>query len=113
MPLWTHITLHSTLLFQEFALVTILVLFCVPASRYNSSTGVLTVPPGSSGLWYFSIYLLVEYGEDGAFRLLLNDELLCSAYGDHDMLKVDVSTATCSAVVSVEEGGCYILAAFL
>lgn len=52
--------------------------------RYDPSTGVLTVPPGGDGLYYFSTYVLVDYGEAAAFNIRVNGANLCTAYGDND-----------------------------
>ena len=72
---------------------------------YDSSTGVFTVPPDGAGLYYFSTYLLVDSGEIGGFNIVLNDVIVCSAYGDESSNSgSDNPQATCSAVVDVTEG---------
>ena len=63
------------------------------------------MPSGGDGLYYFSIYLAVESDEYARFHMMRNDEVLCSAVGDHDEGD-DVSNpqATCSAVTHLDEG---------
>ena len=51
--------------------------------RYDETTGVFTVPSGGDGVYYFSTYLEVDYDEYGDFDMLLNDEIICTAVGDH------------------------------
>ena len=77
--------------------------------RYDSDTGVFTVPPGGDGLYYFSTYLAVESDEYASFHMMLNGEVLCSAVGDHDEGDdVSVPQATCSATADLTEGINYI-----
>ena len=61
------------------------------------------VPPGGDGLYYFSTYLLVEDGHYAYFNIVLNDVIICSAYGDGE-LGGDQTQATCNAVVDVAGG---------
>ena len=66
---------------------------------------MFTVPPGGDGLYYFSTYLLISAGEYGIFNMVVNDVIICSAYGDENSNSgSDVPQATCSAVVDVAEG---------
>ena len=66
---------------------------------------MFTVPPGGDRLYYFSTYLLVDLGELAYFNMVVNDEIVCSAFGDEDTNSgSDVPQATCSAVVEVTEG---------
>ena len=49
---------------------------------YSSITGTFTVPPGGDGFYYFSLYLLVFGGESANFGILVNGQLMCTAYSD-------------------------------
>ena len=64
---------------------------------------MFTVPPGGSGLYYFSTYLLVNSGEWGYFNIVVNDVIVCTAYGDGES-GPDWAEATCSAAMDVVEG---------
>ena len=73
--------------------------------RYNSETGVFTVGSGAAGTYNFSTYLSVFYDEYGVFEIEVNNEAVCTSFGDQDSNKGnDVAQATCSAVVNVNEG---------
>ena len=66
---------------------------------------MFTVPPGGNGVYYFSTYLVVWPGKVATFHILLNDDdMLCTAYGDHNTGDSDHQTATCSAIVDIVEG---------
>ena len=71
---------------------------------YDSTTGVFTVPPGGDGIYYFSVYLLVQYSELGLFDTRLNNDVICTADGDHDDGGFDYPAASCSAVMNVIAG---------
>ena len=74
-------------------------------NRYDSTTGVFSVPSGGDGTYYFSISLSVSYGQFGRFDIQLNDETLCSSYGDNDVNGGgDSGQATCSAIAELVEG---------
>ncbi len=75
--------------------------------RYDTSSGIFTVPQGGEGLYYFSTYLLLENGESGCFDIRVNGVVLCSACGDEDTnTGDDNSQATCSGITHLQEGGC-------
>ena len=42
--------------------------------RYDSTTGIFTVPSGGAGLYYFSTYLGVSVSEYALFDMVVNDE---------------------------------------
>ena len=66
---------------------------------------MFTVPSGGDGLYYFSTYLLVQGGQLGYFNIVVNDVIVCSAYGDENSNSgSDSPQAMCSAVVYVAEG---------
>ena len=74
-------------------------------SRYDSTTGVFTVPPGGDGVYYFSTYVLLQIGEYGRFDMYLNDDVICTTYPDHsDIGALDFAPGSCSAVVDVVAG---------
>ena len=74
-------------------------------SSYDSTTGVFTVPYGGDGIYYFSVYLLVEPGEYASFDMTLNDDRICTAYPDHSHNgDKDLAPGSCSAVVDVTAG---------
>ena len=62
------------------------------------------MPPGGDEVYYFSVYLLVQYSEFGRFDMRLNDDVICTAYGDHDDGGFDYPSASCSAVMNVIAG---------
>ena len=67
--------------------------------------GVFTVPPGGDGVYYFFTYLLVQPGEYSYFDMTLNDDVICTAYGDHNHNGTsDYAPGSCSAVVDVAAG---------
>ncbi len=75
--------------------------------RYDTSSGIFTVPQGGEGLYYFSTYLLLENGESGCFDIRVNGVVLCSTCGDEDAnTGDDNSQATCSGITHLQEGGC-------
>ena len=53
-------------------------------SSYNSTTGLFTVPPGGDGVYYFSLYLLVDDGEVATFDMRHNNNVICSANPGHN-----------------------------
>ena len=65
---------------------------------------MFTVPPGGDGMYYFSMFLTVDYGEAAFFDMMLNAERICSVMGDHMASSQDLSTASCSAVAEVSTG---------
>ena len=73
--------------------------------RYDSSTGVFTVPPGGDGVYYFSTHLTIDQEGFGIFSIELNDEVICSAKGDQNTSGGgDSAAASCSAVVDAVAG---------
>ena len=76
--------------------------YCSLILRYDSTIGVFTVPPGGDGVYYFSAYVLVQYGESGWFDMTLNDDVICSTYPDHN--NNVYAPGSCSAVVHVTSG---------
>ena len=62
------------------------------------------VPPGGEGLYYFSIYLLVDSGERGQFSIRVNGQILCTAYGDDEESSADAPQSTCSLLAQLTEG---------
>ena len=63
------------------------------------------MPSGGDGIYYFSMYLLVQLGERGLFGIQLNDDIICSTYPDHSNSGAsDYAPGSCSAVINVVEG---------
>ena len=73
-------------------------------SSYDSTTGVFTVPSGGDGVYYFSLYVLVDVGEWGRFDLILNDERICTILPDENHGGVDYPMGSCTAVIDVVAG---------
>ena len=71
--------------------------------RYDNTTGVFTVPPGGDGTYFFNAYFFVPASEYARLNMVVNDEVVCTADGDHTNL-ADFATASCSAVVDAVEG---------
>ena len=66
---------------------------------------MFTVPPGGDGVYYFSMYFMVDSGEYGRFDMFLNDDVICSTHPDHsDNGAGDDAPGSCSAVVDVVAG---------
>ena len=66
---------------------------------------MFTVPYGGGGLYYFSMYLLVDDSELAYFNIVVNDVIACTARGDHENNgDLDSSQAMCSALVDVAAG---------
>ena len=72
--------------------------------RYNSTTGMFTVPPGGDGMYFFYIFMKVDWGEYALFEIRINNVRMCSANGDHDTLASDNPSATCGVVASLTAG---------
>ena len=73
--------------------------------RYDDSTGVLTVPPGGSGWYYFSAFLRGDDNEYGVFDVTLNDNVICTTIEDTDgSTGSDAGQGGCGAVVYAVEG---------
>ena len=71
---------------------------------YDETTGAFTVPLGGDGLYYLSIYILVQGGENAEFNIVVNGVIVCTGYGDESAGGSDQPTALCSAVVDVVAG---------
>ena len=69
--------------------------------RYNSTTGIFTVPPGEDGFYYFSTFLMAQADDFCYFDLEINGERLCTAYSD---MVEDTSPITCSATTYATQG---------
>ena len=73
-------------------------------SRYDSSTGIFTVPSGGDGFYYLSTYLRIDDGEYGLFDLTVNGIEICKAAGDNSFSGMnDYDQGTRSAVVLLAE----------
>ena len=68
------------------------------------------MPPGGDGVYYFSVYVLVDLGESGRFDMRLNDDVICTTQPDHsDNGGGDYAPGSCSAAGDVVAGkGCSI-----
>ena len=76
--------------------------------RYDSSSGVFTVPLGGDGFYYFSTYLTGDDGEFAHFSIELNNDVICSTFLDtNDNGVGDAAAGSCSAVVDVVAGNSY------
>ena len=78
---------------------------------YDSTSGVFTVPPGGNGIYYFSVYVLVDNGEAANFDITVNDDNICSTFPDHSNSgAIDLAPGSCSALINVVAGkGCSIV----
>ena len=73
-------------------------------SRYDSTTGTFTVPPGGDGFYYFSMYLLVDEGERADFDIEINGDIFCTTFGDQQNTPGDDGQVSCSAAAYVVAG---------
>ena len=98
----TEIFSYQNIFSTEYCGITIkLFSYC----RYDSTTGVFTVPPGGDGVYYFSTYMLVQLGEMARFDMMLNDDVICKTFPDHDFSGTnDYASGSFSAVVDVVTG---------
>ena len=74
------------------------------AFRYNSVTGMFTVPPGGDGFYYFSTYIIVQREEIGYFDIKINGDRLCTAWGEVQDTPGDPGPAVCSATTYATPG---------
>ena len=66
---------------------------------------MFTVPSGGGGLYYFSTFFTVWAGKWASFNLVVNDVIICTAYGDHDSSGAnDRAQAACSGLAQLTEG---------
>ena len=90
--------------------------------RFNCSSGTFVVPVSYSGLYLFSMHLLVQNGEYPPFQLrrenYSDSTTLCNAVASHGnmllgdspgnqgdvQIRLGQSTVSCSALVNVKEG---------
>ena len=73
--------------------------------RYDSTTGIFTVPPGGDGLYYFFLYLTTISTEFAYFDITVNSEILCLAIADLSQANSgDVWGTSCSGITEVMEG---------
>ena len=71
-------------------------------NRYDSTTGVFTVPPGADGVYYFSSFLLTEWEEQVFFHMELNGRDICNIEVQNN--EYNSGTSSCNAVVKVNAG---------
>ena len=74
-------------------------------SRYNSTTGEFTVPPGGDGLYFFYMNLRLSDQESAYFRIMKNAAEACRAVTDFDNAGVnDFGMISCGTLDLVAEG---------
>ena len=74
-------------------------------SRYDSSTGQFTVPPGGAGLYFLYVNFFTAPLQDVDFGIRVNGQLLCSAHSDMDSANGnDRGTPSCGAVAALTDG---------
>ena len=71
--------------------------------RYDSTTGIFTVPPGGDGFYYFSAYFVVYFYEYAFIDIQLNGQTLCTAFTDQEE-PADPGQSACSAATNAIEG---------
>ena len=63
------------------------------------------MPSDGDGVYYFSVYVLVSYGEFVNIEMTLNNGLVCSIQADQNTSgSGDSQAASCSAVLDVTSG---------
>ena len=77
--------------------------------RYDSTTGIFTVPPGGDGFYYFATYLLVQADEWARFEIRINGEVLCTADTSQYDTPSDAGQAACSGAIYATEGRQFVL----
>ena len=74
-------------------------------SRYDSTTGTFTVPPGGDGFYYFSVFLTALGGKSVYFNVDHNGEEISTVYSDlTSSPSSDHEMASCSAIIYAVEG---------
>ncbi len=71
--------------------------------RYDSLTGIFTVPSGGAGLYFLHTSLTVASDEWAYFNIRRNGVIWCTAVGDADGYQ-DYPVASCSVVIQLAEG---------
>ena len=66
------------------------------------------MPPGGDGVYYFSLYVLVQTGEFAGIDMTLNDDIICSIEPDHSAAGSDYAQGSCSAIINVAAGDIYL-----
>ena len=78
-------------------------------SRYDSSTGQFTVPPGGAGLYFLYVNFFTAPLQDVDFGIRVNGQLLCSAHSYMDSANGnDRGTPSCGAVAALTDGSANI-----
>ncbi len=72
--------------------------------RYNTLTGIFTVPTGGAGLYYFSSYFLVDVGEYATFSMFNGNQELCRAHENKKNSGADYAQAGCSGMAELPDG---------
>ena len=72
--------------------------------RYNSTTGIFTVPPGGDGLYYFSVFFVVNADVRASFDMEVNGEYICTTTADQTENTNNEEPNSCSALYYVMEG---------
>ena len=72
--------------------------------RYNSRTGVFTVPDGGAGLYYMSTYLVSDHGKYARFIMYRNNEGLCCIHEDFNESPGDSGSGSCSVAAELNKG---------
>ncbi len=71
------------------------------ASSDNGTTGIFTVPMGEGGVYFFTVYLLMNQVQQGWFVILVNDvSPICKAQDDTP----EYVNLVCSGIVKLNEG---------
>ena len=79
-------------------------LYAKSTCRYNPTTGVFTVPPGSGGLYFFSTHLVIDDKKWARLGMKKNNEFLCGFYEDNQSSANEDGTGSCSATVKLNAG---------
>ena len=73
--------------------------------RYNSTTGMFTVPPGGDGMYFIYQFMTGDWGEYALFEIRINNVRMCSAHADLDVNGgSDRPSASCGVVASLNAG---------
>ena len=73
-------------------------------TRYNSRTGVFTVPDDSAGLYFFSTHLVTADKLNVYFAIVRENDILCGFYVDNRHLEEGNGSGSCSVTVELNSG---------
>ena len=72
--------------------------------RYDSVTGIFTVPSGGDGFYYLSLFLVVINPKLAYFDVNVNGETVCTAFAEQTDTPDNDGPTSCNALSYLTEG---------